>query len=113
MLARLLALFFNVLMDSLDVARMGIQSTNVRQSSCNHQSLALESALAGFQVEVHKILFANKEGKLLTHLGFTVRYASSTKSSSFDTAAWDATISLACEIMVPKSEAAQKKRKMQ
>ncbi len=47
------------------------------------------------------------------YLGSTQRYDSNTLSSSLDTAAWAATISLTCDIRVPKSDAAQKKRKTQ
>jgi hypothetical protein len=42
-----------------------------------------------------------------------MRYVSSTESNSFETAACDATISLACEMIVPNKEAAEKKRKTQ
>jgi hypothetical protein len=52
----------------------------------------------------------NLEG---TDLGWTARYISRMESSSFVMLACCATMSFTCEIMVPNSEAANRKRTLQ
>ena len=51
--------------------------------------------------------------KFGTNLGWTARYISRMESSSFVILAFCATISFTCDIMVPNSDAAKRKRKLQ
>jgi hypothetical protein len=75
---------------------------------------SLEFICAKKHSRTSKYLWTSKEViQSLKNLGFRLRYDSKILSRSFFFVVKSATISLTCAIMVPNSEAAQRKRKVQ